>query len=79
MLENRICPRSRKCLEIADNSLGKNEVVHCKNITLYNDFRVKSKPKNEIFISYLLVPDEYLNVLWSKGLIICKNQETGIC
>lgn len=79
MLENRICPRSRKCLEIAHNSLGKNHAVHCKNITLSTTSELRANQKNEIFISYLLVPDEYLNVLWSKGLIMCKNQETGIC
>ena len=81
MLENHICPRSRKCLQIAHNSLGKNEVVHRKNhfVQKKTTSELRTNQKNEIFISYLLVPDEYLNVLWSKGLIMCKNQETGIC
>lgn len=50
------------------------KMSHCTTTS-----ELRAKQKNEIFISYLLVPDEYLNVLWSKGLITCKNQETGIC
>ena len=50
------------------------KISHCTTTS-----ELRANQKNEIFISYLLVPDEYLNVLWSKGLIMCKNQETGIC
>lgn len=50
------------------------KMSHCTTTS-----ELRAKQKNEIFISYLLVPGEYLNVLWSKGLIMCKNQETGIC
>lgn len=82
MLENHICPRShRKCLQIAHNSLGKTRSFVVKNhiVQKKTTSELRTNQKNEIFISYLLVPDEYFNVLWSKGLIMCKNQETGIC